>query len=122
MKQPMQTAEEIVGNVATLFILEPRLDAARGTQLKDLVRRMVGEGHRSIVLDLSRVEFVDSTGLGAIVSSRKLVHGGGDLVLAGVSGSVLALFQLTRMDKVFALYSSRMEAIQAIAAKPWTVS
>jgi anti-sigma B factor antagonist len=118
----MQTAKEIVGNVATLIVLEPRLDAARGTELKDLVRSMVGDGHRSIVLDLSRVEFVDSTGPGAIVSSRKLVDRGGDLVLAGVSPSVLALFRLTRMDKVFAFYPSRAEAIQAVAARQCTAN
>jgi anti-sigma B factor antagonist len=113
----MRTNRELVGDVAVLAVLEPRLDGARGSELRSVVATLVAEGHRFVVLDLSAVNAIDSTGLGAIVSARKLVDRSGALALCVTTEAVMTLFRLTRMDKVFDVFPSRPEAIRAVATK-----
>jgi anti-sigma B factor antagonist len=71
----------------------------------------INEGQELIVLDLSEVDFVDSSGLGAIVASLKMLGGKGDLVISGASDKVMSLFKLTRMDRVFQIFATRDEAV-----------
>ena len=68
---------------------------------------MIESGHPLIALDLSEVDFIDSSGLGAIVSVLKQLDGRGDLVIVGAKPAVMNLFRLTRMDKVFRMYRAR---------------
>jgi len=66
------------------------------------------------VLDLSRLRFVDSSGLGALLSClRQLTGRGGDLRLSGMSKPVRALFELVRMHRIFDIYPTKEEAIKA---------
>ena len=59
------------------------------------------------MLDLSGVDFVDSIGLGVIVSALKRVRGrGGDLVVAGAVPRVRSLFELTRLDEIIELHDT----------------
>ncbi|OQW90517.1 MAG: anti-anti-sigma factor [Beggiatoa sp. IS2] len=87
--------------------LEKRLSAAL-LRMKALIQA----GHQYILLDLSHVDFIDSSGLGAIVSSFKLLGNKGNFVLCGVHGAVMSLLNLTRMDRVFPIYASLEEAIR----------
>ncbi len=81
------------------------------TQLEDLFL----DGAR-VVLDLSRCEFVDSAGLGAIVwAVRRLAELGGELCICGVRKPVQALFELVRMHKLVASFESKQEAIDSLA-------
>jgi anti-sigma B factor antagonist len=61
------------------------------------------------------VRFIDSSGLGAIVSMLKLIGREGDLVLCGVTDPVMSLFKLTRMDRVFQMFPSEHDALAALA-------
>jgi anti-sigma B factor antagonist len=67
------------------------------------------------VLDLSGVEFVDSSGLGAIVSCLKRLGPRGSLAIAGAQGSVQRLFTLTRMDRVFPLHETVDAAVDSLS-------
>ncbi|MGE4239242.1 STAS domain-containing protein [Ramlibacter sp.] len=93
-----------------------RLDAAvapafRAAVMAALEESTPGEGAgRKLVLDLEDVDFVDSSGLGAMVSILKAL-GGGAVAICNAKGAVQSLFKLTRMDKVFALLGSRDEAV-----------
>lgn len=80
-----------------------RIDAAVAIQFKDRMREVTEGGAQRIVLDLSRVDFIDSSGLGAIVASMKQL-GGRRLDLAGLSPTVEKVFRLTRMDTIFAIH------------------
>lgn len=91
--------------------LEKRLSAALAPQFESKMKTLVETGYKSIVLDLSHVDFMDSRGLGAIVSSFKLLNNQGSFALCGVHGAVTSLLNLTRMDKIFPIYSSLEEAI-----------
>lgn len=112
----MQLACREVGEVVVLTVLEGRLDARSAPDLKTHLGKLVEEGRRKIVLDLSAVGFMDSSGLGAIVSSLKLLNGTGRLVICGVQRTVASLFKVTRMDKLFPIASSEADALACFAS------
>ena len=58
---------------------------------------------------------MDSSGLGAVVSSLKMLGGKGDLVICGLKDMVMRMFKLTRMDRVFHIFDSEKEAIKALS-------
>ena len=70
-----------------------------------------------MVLDLSHVDFIDSSCLGALVSILKSVSGQGELVLCSVNGTIQNLFKLTRMDRVFSIKETRQDALNLLTAK-----
>jgi anti-sigma B factor antagonist len=83
---------------------EPRIDASAAIRFKDSMRALTDGGASHIVLDLSQVTFVDSSGLGAIVASMKQLGPGQKLDLAGLTPDVAKVFRLTRMDSVFVIH------------------
>ncbi len=80
-------------------------------QFKEDMRAQTQTGASRVVLDLSSVEFIDSSGLGAIVASMKQLGHGRQLDLAGLHPIVEKVFRLTRMDTVFRLFASLEDAI-----------
>jgi len=84
-------------------LAEPRLDAAIAIQFKDLMREMLLQPSPLVVLDLSEVGFLDSSGLGAIVSVLKGLAPGRRLELRGLTPNVEKVFRLTRMDTIFSI-------------------
>lgn len=113
----MRIEERTEADVLVLSVKDARLDARTAPDLKGRLVGYVGQGFDWIVLDLSDVEFVDSSALGAIVSGLKALGRKGDLVIAGAREPVMALFKLTRMDKVFRLFPTTAEAQQALGAR-----
>ena len=84
--------------------LAERIDAASAIQFKDAVRAATVDGPSRVVLDLGHVNFVDSSGLGAIVSSMKHLGKGRKMDLAALNPDVDKVFRLTRMDTIFKIY------------------
>lgn len=113
----MRIDERQAGDVLVLSVRERRLDARNAPPLKAALGGCVGRGFEWLILDLSDVEFVDSSALGAIVSGLKLLGRRGDLVISGANEPVQALFKLTRMDRVFRMFGSVDAAEQALAAR-----
>jgi anti-sigma B factor antagonist len=88
-----------------------RLDAfAAPTFRSELVA--VARGRSLVVLTMEHVSFVDSSGLGSIVSVLKSLAEGGQLRLVGVGDSLAALLRLTRLDRVFSSYATIDDAIR----------
>ena len=95
------------------------LELATAPRLRQQVVSLVGEGHTRIVLDLTQVDFVDSIGLGVIVSVLKRVRShGGELVLVGPVPRVRALFELTRLDEILELHDRLDDALAARPGRP----
>ncbi|WP_170479198.1 STAS domain-containing protein [Ruegeria arenilitoris] len=90
-----------------------RIDAAMAIQFKEDMRAETENDTRRVILDLSNVEFIDSSGLGAIVASMKQLGDERRLDLAGLHPVVEKVFRLTRMDTVFKLFNSLDEALSA---------
>ena len=97
-------------------VLDARID---GTVLGDFRKRFDEylPGIRYLALDLSAVSFIDSTGLGAIIALRKALPDGGELAVCGASESVENLFRLTRLNKVFLMFSDVQSAESDLLAR-----
>ncbi|MGB0439041.1 MAG: STAS domain-containing protein [Paracoccaceae bacterium] len=83
-----------------------RIDAAVAIQFKDQMRAETNAIPGRIILDLGDVDFVDSSGLGAIVASMKQMADNQTLELASLNPGVAKVFNLTRMDSVFVIHPS----------------
>ncbi len=112
----MQIDTIVQGDVLVITIGEKRLDARCATLFREQVSELIKAGHHRLVLNLAAVEFVDSSGLGALVSILKTLGPRGELVLCGIRESVFGLFKLTRMDKVFFITPGEAEAVMKLAA------
>ena len=107
---------EHIGECA-LVRLTGQISLSDAEKLREPLARLAEQKTPLIVLDLSAVTFVDSSGLGAIVSSLKMLRGQGQLALCGMPNTVMSTFKLTRMDKVFRIFPSHVEAIAALSNK-----
>jgi anti-sigma B factor antagonist len=96
-------------------VLDGRIAADIAPRFKAHLAEYMTRGNRAIVLDLGAVTFIDSSGLGALVSSLKTMGKDGDLVIACAQGAVASMFKLTRMDKVFRMYPTTGEAVTALS-------
>jgi anti-sigma B factor antagonist len=110
----MRFEENKIGDVLVTKVLDSRIAADVAPRFKAQLAEYMTQGNRSIVLDLGAVTFIDSSGLGALVSSLKSMGKDGDLVVCGASGAVASMFKLTRMDKVFRMYPNTEEAVTAL--------
>jgi len=95
-----------------LSIKEERLDAHNSSDLKELVLKLVNEGHTRFIVDLSEVLFVDSSGLGVLLSGYKNVSlKSGNFYLVGLHPRVQSMFELTRLHRVFGIFATIKEAM-----------
>ena len=97
----MQLQTQTRPKVITVQVIDDRIDAATAIQFKEKMRDATKNGPHRVVLDLARVQFLDSSGLGAIVAVKKLLGPDRALELAGLTPTVEKVFRLTRMDSVF---------------------
>lgn len=111
----MQLERQDYGEAILIKVGEPRIDAAVAIQFKDSMRAETEGSARRVILDLRQVEFIDSSGLGAIVAAMKQLGAGRKLDLAGLTPTVESVFRLTRMDTVFSLFPTLDAALMAHA-------
>ncbi len=113
----MGLSVEQVGDVAFVTVPGKNLDSGNSREFKAAFAEVLGI-HRKLAFDMSAIQFVDSSGLGAIVSClRQVTAAGGDLKLCGLSRPVRALFELVRMHRVFDILNSRDEVVRAYQAR-----
>lgn len=92
------------------------LDASTVEGFREAIKPLLADKAR-LVLDLSKVEFIDSSGLGALVASLRQAHtNGGEIKLSGLSKSARALFELVRMHRVFEVFNTPDEAVASYRA------
>jgi len=84
---------------------EGRLTASGAPRIKQAIKKLIDEGHARIVVDLAQTEFIDSSGLGALIGGLKAARlAEGDLRLAAASDSVKSVLKLTSLDRVLRDY------------------
>lgn len=75
-------------------------------ELRDKMLMLIKDGKKDFVLDFSKCEFIDSTGLGVLVAIyKRCSENGGSLKIKSLNNQVLKLFKLTRLDRVFEICS-----------------
>ncbi|MDW3224050.1 MAG: STAS domain-containing protein [Paracoccaceae bacterium] len=102
----MQLSKQTEDALCIVSVQEERIDAAVALAFKDAMRVQTDGCKDIVVLDLSEVQFIDSSGLGAIVSAMKNLGVERKMALAGLNPTVERVFQLTRMDTVFSVFTT----------------
>jgi anti-sigma B factor antagonist len=100
------------GAITHLKLEGARLDAAHAIQFKEGVRAITDEGAEYILLDMTKVEFMDSSGLGALVSVMKYMGAEKKFEITGLTPMVEKVFKLTRMDEVFRVHRTAEDALK----------
>jgi anti-sigma B factor antagonist len=90
------------------------IDVHTGPTLRDHLLSALAQGEPDLIIDLAEVSFLDSSGLGVLVTAHKRARAAeGELRLASCQPSVATIFQITALDRAFAIYSTVDEALQA---------
>jgi len=98
----------------TVLQLTGRLDLASGTILKEQVKKLLSKNTTSIHLNLTGVDFINSSGLGALVSIMKEVRMfKGRLTLSNLANYVQEIFDITQLSHIFEIFSSEEEALSS---------
>lgn len=117
----MITRPIVEHGIAVVAFSRDSLDASNTKTFKDDMQPVLAQ-YNHILLDLEALQFVDSSGLGAMLSCLRTMHDkGGHLALCGMSKPVRTLFELVRMYRIFDIYASRAEALSVMdtsEAKP----
>ncbi|MDQ6655296.1 MAG: STAS domain-containing protein [Verrucomicrobiota bacterium] len=94
--------------------LEGEVDLHVSPSIAASLKRMVAEKPKQLVVDLSRVSYIDSSGLAVLIEGMQNVAGyGGKFSLAGLQESVKAIFEIARLDQVFRIYPDVDAALAA---------
>lgn len=105
------------GGARTVVRVAGEIDVYTVPALRDRLDAVIDRGEHDLVVDLSEVTFMDSTGLGVLVGRLKLIRAaGGSMRLVSAQDRVLKVFAITGLDKVFEIYPTVDEALAAGAA------
>lgn len=99
------------GDALIIHAQEDRIDAAGALHFKERMRQLTARPSSRVVLDLSQVKFLDSSGLGAVISVMKLLAPQRALELMGLTPPVERVLRLTRMDSVFTIHPAAEAAV-----------
>ncbi|MEU5547076.1 STAS domain-containing protein [Streptomyces sioyaensis] len=103
-----------VANGWSVVEVDGEVDTHTAPMIREGVIKLLDEGHRHFVLDLTFVAFMDSMGLGVIVAiTKRIREHEGSLRIASVSSRILRLFDLSGMRESYEIYSSAAEATQS---------
>src|ERR671915_1384258 len=92
--------------------VEGQLIVGNRQELKELVQAALDRGERRILIDFSRTGYIDSSGLGALVSiSKRIRESGGELRLSGLNEDLRSLFELTKLDTLFSIADTPQQAL-----------
>lgn len=106
------TADVSTHATKTVVALAGEIDLSNHVALRTALNDLIVNGSVDLVLDLTDVTFMDSTGLGAMIGTRRRVHAfQGSLAIVLTNDAILRVFQVTGLDKVFDLYPSRSAAL-----------
>ncbi len=101
-------------DVSIILVREERVDAHNSNDLKDGLKDLFDEGKKNVLVDLRDVRFIDSSGLGALVSGLKnAISHQGTLKLSALQPQVKSMFELTKLHRVFDIYSNTEDAMES---------
>ncbi|HOX20513.1 MAG TPA: STAS domain-containing protein [Gemmatimonadales bacterium] len=92
--------------------VEGQLIVGNRQELKATIQQALDNGERKLLVDFAKTGYIDSSGLGALVSiSKKVREQGGELRLSGLNEDLRSLFELTKLDTLFAIADSSAQAL-----------
>lgn len=110
----MNLKTEANGKQMVIFVREERLDAHNSEELKAEMNRLFAGGSKELIVDLKDVRFIDSSGLGVLVSGFKNASSRqGSIKLSGLQTQVKSMFELTRLHRVFDIFQTVDDALES---------
>lgn len=109
----MDITKKTNGDIVILEIVG-EIDLYNAPEIKDIISKLIEERSYNVIIDLEKVSYIDSSGIGALISSLsnlKKYHGG--LKIINVYASVRKVFELTKLTSFFEIYDSEKEAIDS---------
>ena len=107
----MDISKKSVGDIIVLTIVG-EIDLYNAPEIKDIVNKLIEERSYSVIIDLEKVSYIDSSGIGALISSlSNLKKYQGGLKIINVYASVKKVFELTKLTSFFEIFDSEEEAI-----------
>lgn len=104
---------EKMNGYSVINIQEERIDAHNSGELKAYILKLIEQNELNIIVQLENVRFIDSSGLGALLSGYKHAAAkSGKLSLVSCKPQVLSMFELTRLNRVFEIYTDLPEAFE----------
>ncbi len=101
-----------VANGVVVVTIDGQLIVVNRQDLKQLVQDALDRGDRKFVFDFTRTAYIDSSGLGALVSiSKRVREAGGEMRLAGLNEDLRSLFELTKLDTLFPITETAADAL-----------
>lgn len=97
-----------------VIVCRGRMDVDASGPFKERIGRLCAGGVTRLIVDLSGVDFLDSSGLGALVAClRRVREKHGDIKLAGLRPEVKSIFEITRVSRLFQIYADAAEAVSS---------
>ena len=111
----MNLIKEKTKGSTVIFVKDERIDAHNSAELKEFILHLIEQDEINIIVQLEQVRFVDSSGLGALLSGFKHAEAkSGKLSLSNLQNQVLSMFELTRLNRVFEIYVDLDEAFENV--------
>ena len=99
-----------------VIALQGPIDVSKAMELRDLLGQQIDTASARVLLDLSQVTLIDSSGIGILVTAHRRADGqGAKFALAGATGTVARVFEMTRTNKLLSLYETVDEGVTALA-------
>ena len=96
----------------SILEIEGEVDVYYSSRLEEKVKNLISEGERRVIIDMTEVSYMDSSGLGVLVGSLKnLKKSKGEMKIAGVKGEIMNVFEITRLNTFFDMYNTVPEAL-----------
>ena len=109
----MKLKREMINDINVVY-MEGSLTVATAQDVFSQIVSLLEDGETKFLLNLSSVEFIDSTGLGTLVRlSKRVREAKGKLSLAEPQAKILEMFELTRLNKIFSIHNTHEEALRA---------
>ena len=111
----MKYSTKLNDNYVILQLQEEKLNSVVAPALKSALVMLNAQGFRNIILDLSEVQYADSSGLSALLRANSICDSAGGLfVVFGLTDHVKKLIEITHLDRVFTILPTQQEAIEAV--------
>jgi anti-sigma B factor antagonist len=112
---------EQLGDESYVIALAGEVDLYTAPEFKQQLLDVIAKGGRNVVVDFSDTTFIDSTTLGVLVGGvKRLRQNGGQLALVSTDRNITKIFEITGLDRVFAIHNTRAEAVDAVSSASQT--
>jgi anti-sigma B factor antagonist len=109
--------ERVVDDRTTIVAVEGEIHVSTAPEFSAMLSATVEGGRTSLVLDLTDVMFIDSTGLSVLLTAlRQVTHAGGQMAVVCSNPTVLRLFEITRLDTTFDIHAELEPALALVQA------